>query len=194
MRRILLSFLSGLATCLFVSSVAQANGPDPEDYPLRVHILKIVVRPKDTYLAKNPEYMADYIDGKGAADLFENGEPHGFIFTYSCMQKPDESGGYGTYPARWKKKDKVLELLLPQTGKPWNMETCDLEPAMRPGLAYFWNDKNDTVVEQSSAIFKDWMVKHQYDPEKGLDLPTDVDVAPSSDDRGAGWSSSQHTK
>jgi hypothetical protein len=194
MRRLFMSILCGLAACLSLSNAAWASGPDPDDYPLRVHVFKSVARPNanNAYATKNPANMADYIDGQGAADLFENGEPHGFLFTFSCMQTPQTSGGYATYPAKWKKKDKVLEILLPETGKPWNMETCDLQPAMRPGLAYFWNDKDDTVVEQSSAVFKDWMVKHQYNPEKGLDLPSDAVAAPDGD-RGSGWSSSQHS-
>ena len=194
MRRVFLCILCGLAVGLSLSTTALAGGPDPDDYPLRVHVLKNVARhdPNKAYSAKNPENMADYIDGQGAADLFENGEPRGFLFTYSCMRAPEASDGYSTYPAKWKKKDKVLEVLLPQTGKPWNLEACDLQPAMRPGLAYFWNDKDDTVVEQSSAVFKDWMMKHQYNPEKGLDLPNDAAAAPDGD-KGSGWSSSQHT-
>ena len=193
MRCVSMCILCGLLACLSLSTAASASGPNPDDYPLRVHILKNVARRDATkaYAAKNPENMADYIDGQGAADLFENGEPRGFLFTYSCIQPLKASGGYATYPAKWKKKEKVLEILIPQAGKPWITEACDLQPSMRPGLAYLWNDQDDAVVEKSSAVVKDWMVKHNYDPEKDMDLPTDAGAAPDGT-RGTGWSSSQH--
>jgi hypothetical protein len=38
---------------------------------------------------------------------------------------------------------------------------------------------DDTVVEESAAKFKDWMVKHQYDPEKGMDEPSEVASPPA---------------
>jgi hypothetical protein len=60
------------------------------------------------------------------------------------------------------------------------MESCDLQVVlMRPGLAYFWNVDDDTVVEELAAKFKDWMVKHQYDPEKGMDEPSEVASPPA---------------
>jgi len=63
---------------------------------------------------------------------------------------------------------------------------------MRPGLAYFWNDQDDKVVEESAAVFKEWMAKNHYNPEKDMDLPTgaDADAAPG---RNTGYSSSQHS-
>jgi hypothetical protein len=194
MRHFYIYCLCNLAACLSLATAASASGPDPDKYPLRVHILKNVARPDaaKAYAAKNPENMADYIEGQGAADLFENGQPQGFLFTYSCIQPLLASGGYATYPARWKKRNKVLEILVPQAGKPWNSESCELQPSMRPGLAYFWNDQDDKVVEESAAVFKDWMAKNHYDPEKDMDLPTgaDADAAPS---RSSGYSSSQHS-
>jgi len=194
MRRIFISIFCGLAGLLSFSTAALARGPDPDNYPLRVHILKNVARhdADKAYAAKNPENMADYIEGQGAADLFENGQPRGFIYTYSCVAPLLASGGYASYPARWKKKDKVLEILVPEVGKPWNVEGCDLQPTMRPGLAYFWNDEDDTVKEESAAVFKAWMVKHHYDPEKDLDLPIDVAPEPAGNGQ-TGSSSSQHT-
>ena len=194
MQRFYLYCLFSLAVCLSLSAAAFAGGPNPDNYPLRVHILKNVARPdaNKAYAAKNPENMADYIEGQGAADLFENGQPRGFLYTYSCVQPLVASAGYATYPARWKKKDKVLEILVPQPGKPWNMEACELQPSMRPGLAYFWSDQDDKVVEESAAVFKDWMAKNHYDPEKDMDLPTGAD-ADSTSGRNSGYSSSQHT-
>lgn len=194
MCRVFAGVLWTLAGLLSSSTVALARTPNPGDYPLRVHILKNVVRPNadNAYAARNPENMADYINGQGAADLFENGQPQGFMYTYSCIEPLRASEGYASYPARWKKKDKTLEILVPRAGKPWLMETCDLQVAMRPGLAYFWNDDDGSVKEEPAADFKAWMVKHRYDPERDMDLPTDAAPAPAAAGE-TGSSSSQHT-
>jgi hypothetical protein len=170
MRRVLLFLLSGLAGTLFLATAAQAKGPDPADFPLRVHILKNSSRSRHARESKSFG-EGDYLDGEGGADLFENGQPTGFEFTYSCIDPLRASAAYATYPARWKKRGKTLEILIPQPGKPWNMETCELQTTMRPGLAYAWNDQDDAVVEQSAAVFKAWMVAHRYDPEKDMDDP-----------------------
>jgi hypothetical protein len=182
--------VGGLAGLLVSSAVVLARGPDPADYPLRVHILKNSSRSRHTRESKSPSDMPDYLDGEGGADLFENGQPEGFEFRYSCLEPLRASGAYGTYPARWKKRDKMLEILIPQAGKPWNMETCELQVAMRPGLAYFWNDEDDRVVEESTAKFREWMVKHHYDPEKDMDDPVDLATDPGGAE-GPGSSSSQ---
>ena len=189
MRRVFIWVLCGLASSLALSPVMRAAGPDPDDYPLRVHILQVNSQAPSKRDSKSFTGMQDYIEGEGHADLFEHGEPQGFEFHNSCIDKLEVDGGYGTIPARWKKKDKTLVILVPQKGKPWNMEGCELQVGMRPGLAYFWTE--DSVVEEAAAKFKEWMVKHQYDPEKGLDQPLDVEPGSGRGD-GAGSSSSQH--
>jgi hypothetical protein len=161
--------LGAVAGCLAVSSVALASRPDPVDYPLRVHILRFTSQPRHTREAKSLSDTPDYIDGLGVADLFENGEPSGFQFSYSCMGGLKASGGYANYPARWKEKGKTLEILQPETGKPWNLKTCDLQAEMRPGLAFYW--KNGGVAEEPAGVLKAWMAEHQYDPEKDKDQP-----------------------
>ena len=166
----------------------RASSPDPDDYPLRVHILHYNSHAPGKRDSKSFTGMADYIEGEGHADLFEHGEPQGFQFHNSCLEKLEVDGGYGTIPARWKKKDKTLDILVPQRGKPWNMEVCELQVEMRPGLAYYWTD--DSVVEEAATAFKDWMVKHQYDPEKGLEQPVDPAPVPVSSG-GTGSSSSE---
>jgi hypothetical protein len=176
MRRALLCGLGGVVGCLALAATVMAGGPDPADYPLRVHIFKFASQPRHGRESKSLSDGPDYVDGQGVADLFENGVPRGFMFSYSCMDSLRDSGGYATFPARWKKKEKTLEVLLPEAGKPWNNVTCNLRTEMRPGLAFCL--RNDEVVEESAAVFKDWMVKHQYDPEKGKDDPLAGDEGP----------------
>jgi hypothetical protein len=191
MLRIFVVTLSGLVGCLSLSAVVSARELDPADYPLRVHIVKNTSQAPQTYLSKNPAYMPDYINGQGAADLFENGQPSGFGFNYSCIQPLRPSGGYATYPGRWKKKERTLEILVPENGKPWNTMTCELQVEMLRGLAFFWNPEDDSVVSETSAAFKDWMVKHKYDPEKDMNDPIEVAPVPAGSG-GTGSSSSQH--
>ena len=188
MHRFLVWVLSGLVCILAVSKEALAGGPDPASYPLRVHIMKFTTQPRDSRERKSLSDAPDYLNGMGVADLFENGEPRGFEFSYSCIGGLKASGGYGTFPARWKKKDKTLEVLLPETGKPWNLESCGLQTEMRTGLVFYW--KNGLLAEEAAAVLKNWMVNHQYDPEKDKNEP--VMLAGESDgDRGTGWGDSQ---
>jgi hypothetical protein len=194
MRRVFIGTLSGLAICSALSSAVLASSPDPADFPLRVHIVHYVSQVRNRHEAESQKLSdaPDYIDGQGYADLFQNGQPQGFQFRNSCTDPLRVSGGYATFPARWKKAARTLEILLPREGKSWNMVTCDLAVELRPGLAYFWNVDDDSVVEEASAVFKAWMVKHQYDPERDLNDP--IDVAPASAEPApAGWSSSQQT-
>jgi hypothetical protein len=176
MRRTLICGLAGVVGFLAFSTTARAGGPDPADYPLRVHIFKYTSQSRHTRESKTWSDAPDYVDGQGAADLFENGEPRGFMFSYSCMASLRTSGGYATFPARWKKREKTLEVLLPEAGKPWNNVTCDLHAEMRPGLVFFL--RNDLLAEESAAVLKDWMAKHQYDPEKGKEDPQSAQDGP----------------
>ena len=169
MRHLFIFGLGACAACLAVSTAALAAKPDPCDYPLRVHIMKFNTQSRTSREPQHPSDSPDYVSGMGVADLFENGEPRGFQFSYSCMGGLKAAIGYANFPARWKKKDKTLEILLPETGKPWNLEACQLQTEMQPGLAFYW--KNGAIAEELAAALKDWMVKHQYDPEKNKEQP-----------------------
>jgi hypothetical protein len=160
---------AAVACCMALSSVAGAGKPDAAKYPLRVHIFRYAVQPSRSLGTKKPSDGPEYVGGMGQADLFENGEPRGFQFSYSCTVPMIASGGHETFPARWKKKDKTLEILLPQAGKPWNQEGCDLQTEMRTGLVYYWKD--GAVAEEPEALLKGWMVKHKFDPENGAEEP-----------------------
>jgi hypothetical protein len=186
MQRVFVSALSAIACCMAFSTVVLAGGADPADYPLRVNILTYTSHSRHARESKAFSDAPDYLDGLGQGDLFENGVPRGFTFTYSCIDALRASSGYETFPARWKKADKTVTVLLPEPGKPWNWVACDLRTEMRPGMAYFWHE--GSVVEKASTVLKDWMVKHQWDPENGKDQPVDAEPGSSSS---SGTSSSQ---
>jgi len=169
MRPVFLFALIAAAVCAAASTAALAGGPDPARYPLRVHILKLNKRQVRDEEGKKSSDTPEYVQGMGVADLFENGQPEGFQFSYECVDGVKESSGYGTYPARWKKKGKTLEILQPQPGKPQNLQSCGLDVDMRPGLVFYW--RNAKLAEESATVLKAWMAKHNYDPENDKDFP-----------------------
>ena len=167
MRRVLIPGLSGLALCLLVATVAWAGKWSAADYPLRVHIFQFNAHSHYYYRS------LDAVDGEGRANLYENGQPLGFDFGYYCGSRIMVSPGYETYLARWKKPGRELEILLPTLGgKPGEMNSCDLNVTLKDGMAY--HKHNGLLDEEPAAKFKDWMVRHQYDPEHGLNEPVNA--------------------
>ena len=161
-----------LIACLLSLAVvhpARAGTPNPDRFALRVYIFNIASRPERGRPSKHPSEISDYVAGSGQADLFEGGEPHAFQFTFSCAAAMTASAGYITFPARWKKPDKTLEILLPQRGKLDSLEPCDLQVELVPNLAYFWKD--GALAAGPPPPLVDWMKKHQFDPEQGSDEP-----------------------
>ncbi len=169
MRRAFLNVLSGLAACLLLSPAVLAGGPDLAKYPMRVHIFQN---------SQQVHHMrrTHYVDGKGSGNLYENGEPRGFAYTFWCVNRLRISPGYETYPARWKKQNKTVEILLPVTGKPGKYDACDLDTDMKSIVYYYHGGK---LVEGSPALWKQWMETYQYDPEKGKNEPVAATPAPA---------------
>lgn len=166
--RIFLFFAITVASANLMLPSASAS-PDPAKYPLRIHIFRYVNSHSDI---REPNRISDpkrYIKGMGQADLFEGGEPVGFQFNYECLVAMRASGGYGTFPARWKKRGKTLEILLPSAGLSGNVDGCDLQADLRPGLVYFW--KNREVAEEAATLLKQWMLAHKFNPEQSYEDP-----------------------
>lgn len=152
----------GLAGCLLVSVGAAAGSVNTTDYPLRVHLYQV---------SQHSHYvrgMLDFVDGEGRANLFENSEAHAFDYRFRCRERLMTSTGYETYLARWKKTGREIDLLLPVMGKPNAGGSCTLKVEMK-NSAYVRH--NGGLEEESVAAFKEWMEKHQYDPEHGRNEP-----------------------
>jgi len=145
----------------------QGDSKNMADYPLRIHIFN---RNEVTfYHWRN----ADEAKGEGRGNLFENGEVHGIEFTFDCDQKLKTSFGYETYPAKWKKPGQSLKVLLPVYGKSNAYFTCELKSAVKD-YAYVAHDGK--LGSETPAQFKAWMVRHDYDPEHGKNMPAKVDA------------------
>ncbi|MGA3011403.1 MAG: hypothetical protein ABSD72_14185 [Terracidiphilus sp.] len=164
MRRALLCGFAGLAVCVLLSTAVLA-ARNLDDYPLRVHIYS-----HDSvshYWGPGGARSLNGVDGEGRANLFENGEPRGFDFRYYCGNRLMNSMGYETYPARWKKPGKEMQILLPADGG-----TCDFKVDVKPDVVYVRH--NGFLNEEPAAKYKAWMTKHQYDPEHGMNLPLEL--------------------
>lgn len=162
-----LKILLTLAAVGILPANAFAGNRNPADFPLRVHIYSHSSH--SHYWHKSLEV----VDGEGRANLYENGVPTAFDFSYQCDTRLMNSVGYSTLMARWKKPGAELELLLPAMGK-----TCTVKTEMHGGIAYV--SREGHLQEEPSTARMAWMQKHQYDPEHGLDLP--VNVAPAESD------------
>src|SRR5579871_5110392 len=156
--------------CILITSATLiAESKNPADYPLRVHIY-----PHDQtafYHNRN----AEEFKGDGRANLFANGDVHAIDFTFDCSEKLKTSFGYETYPAKWKKPNQELTVLLPVFGKTNAYFTCNLKTDIKD-FAYFAHDGK--MGSEPSEQFKAWMIKHDYDPEHGKNTPVKVASQP----------------
>jgi hypothetical protein len=155
--------LRAVVCFVFVAAISlSAESRNPADYPLRVHIFS---RNEATFYHNR---ALDEAKGEGRANLFENGEPRGVDFSFDCSQKLQTSFGFETYPAKWKKSNEELVVLLPVFGKSNAYFTCNLKTRMKND-AYFLH--NGRLESEPTAQYKAWMIKHDYDPERGKNTP-----------------------
>ena len=154
--------LSLLLTSVLFAPMLRAESKNPADYPLRVHVFR---RTETTFYHNR---QAEEAKGEGRANLFEGGEPKGLDFQFECSDKLQTSSGYETFPAKWKKPNQELVVLMPEFGKPGHFTTCNFKVEVKT-FAYF--ARNGNLSTEPSADFKKWMVQHDYDPEHGKDTP-----------------------
>jgi hypothetical protein len=165
--RSITSFAIVLLTALATGSIAES--PRISDYSLRVHIVQ---NSNHTHYERR---VIDYVDGEGRANLFENSQPRGFDYGFRCGDRVRLSDAYETFPARWKKPGRELEILQPVMGKPGDTWSCTLKVEMKDSV---FVRHNGLVSAEPAAQLKGWMDIHQYDPEHGKNEP--VGVAPAT--------------
>jgi hypothetical protein len=159
-----------LCLCLLFSSAAlNAESKNPADYPLRIHVFG---QNQTTFYHMR---SIEESKGEGRANLFANGEAKGLDFNFDCSQKLKASFGYETYPAKWKKPNQELTLLLPVFGKSNSYFTCNIKTDLKD---YVYITQNGRMVSEPTPAFKTWMIKHDYDPEHGKNVP--VKLAPQA--------------
>ena len=147
---------------MVMSAGVRAESKNPADYPLRLHIFG----QSETSFYHGRDEAG--VKGDGRADLYEGGEARGVDFSYECGYKLRNSFGYETYPAKWKKPGRELVVLLPMIGRSGEFFTCHFNTDVKD-FAYA-RGKNG-MHSEPVAEFKEWMVRHDYDPEHGKDVP-----------------------
>jgi hypothetical protein len=157
-------------TFLLPSAVLYAASKNPADYPLRVHIFG---RSETTFYHNR---FAEESKGEGRANLFQNGDPHGVDFTFDCSEKLHGSLAYETYDAKWKKPGQELTVLLPAFGQTGKFDTCDLKTDVKD---FTYVSHQGRLSPEPMAQYKDWMVRHDYDPEHGKNEPIRLEQAPA---------------
>lgn len=94
MRGIQRLLLCVLAVCFLLALPAWAGKFKPEDFPLQVHIVeRNGVRHYYHGGYCGGGASLDQVDGLGAANLIENGQPLGFDYDY-CSDRRGASGGW----------------------------------------------------------------------------------------------------
>lgn len=161
--RISIPAFLALFAALLAAPQAQARKAAPDEFPLRVHIFA------HNGVSHYRDHMLTSVDGEGRANLYENGMPTAFDFSYLCSGRLVNSIGYETYLARWKKPGREIEVLLPEAGSPDHVDSCKLQVVLKTGMAYYKHDGQ--LGEAPSEVFQKWMLKHDYDPEHGKNLP-----------------------
>jgi len=156
---------------LLAPTLLHAESKNPADYPFRVHIFS---RSETNFYHF---HSVDESKGEGRANLFANGDVRGVDFNFDCSQKLKSSFGYETYPAKWKKPNQELVVLLPVFGKGGSYFTCDLKTEVKD-FAYTAHDGR--MSSEPSTQFKEWMQKHDYDPEHGKNTPVRLEPKPTS--------------
>jgi hypothetical protein len=174
--RIAKALTAALSLSLLIAPTAlHAESKNAADYPLRIHIYG---RNQTTFYSNR---YADEAKGDGRANLFEGGEAKGVDFSFDCSEKIRASFGYETYPAKWKKPGQELVVLLPVFGKSGSFFTCNFKTDVK-NFAY--NAHEGKMGQESIDKYKAWMVKVNYDPEHGKDVPVkpapDTAAAPAS--------------
>ena len=148
---------------LAIAGICSAQSNKLAEYPLRVHVFG---RSQTTFYHMR---VAEEAKGEGRANLFENGQPRGMDFEFNCADRLQTSSGFETFAAKWKKPNQELEVLLPEFGKPGKYKKCKFEVQLKD-FAYV--RRNGRVSTEPIDMYKQWMVKHDYDPEHGRNTPT----------------------
>ena len=150
-----------------------AESHNPADYPLRIHIYR---RSETTFYHNR---QAEETKGEGRANLFEGSEPKGLDFQFECDTKLQTSSGFETFPAKWKKPGQELVVLQPQFGKS-SYDTCRLKVMVKD---FVYVNRNGNLMTEPASVFRQWMTKHDYDPEQGKNTPNQL--APAANPAGA---------
>jgi len=170
MNRMTKRLLQFCAVSFLLISASAMNGDSKNiaDYTLRIRVYS---KNSTTFYH---DRMEEESKGEGRGNIFEGDDVHGVDFNFACDEKFKASFGYETYPARWKKPGKVLTVLLPIFGKSNTYFTCNFNTDVKD---FVYNRHDGKMSSEPEARYKAWMVKHNYDPVHGKNMPSNPDPA-----------------
>jgi hypothetical protein len=105
---------------------------DISDYPLRVEILMNHYDRYRPYPYRQPNYFMYRVNGQG--NVMDGSTVHAFDFKYVNDHVVRFTAPNQTYPARWKKPQRELEVLAPDVGHEGKYMTCDMDTTVHAGV------------------------------------------------------------
>ncbi len=122
---------------------------DLNDYPLRV---EIVWRHWEAYNLTPRTTMPTFVHKEnGHGNIHDGNAVVGFDFEYEGVPNLATASPKEIFPARWKKAEEQLELLLPDVGHQGKFFACDLKTLVRKGV---YVQTSQGVVEISQEDYK----------------------------------------
>ena len=162
-----------LQLCVVVFLMMSASAMHGDSKNIADYTLRIRIYSKDSTTFYHNR-MEEESKGEGRGNLFDGDDVHGVDFNFACDEKFKASFGYETYPAKWKKPGKVLTVLLPIFGKSNSYFTCNFSTDVKD---FVYDRHNGRMSSEPEPRYKAWMVKHNYDPVHGKNMPTNPDPA-----------------
>jgi len=108
------------------------SAKDLSDYPLKVEIL---MNHYDRYRprpVRDPYYWLYRVNGQG--NVMDGSTVHAFDFKYENYRVIRFTAPNQTYPAKWKKPQRELEVLAPDIGHEGKYITCDMDTTVHEGV------------------------------------------------------------
>lgn len=130
-------------------------GKNPQDYPLKVHILQ------QNWSSHNVRYNEYRATGRG--NLWDGDTVHAFDFSYDCTFGLTRTARNLPYPGKWKKNDLRLDVLASEIGKNEKYHECELKTLVHPGV-YIMGGGG--ISEMSQEDYKAWKKKRENDQQQ----------------------------
>ncbi len=144
--------LPKLKTCLLFFlciPVLPLSAKDLNDYPLRV---EIIWKHWEVYNLAPGSTIPSFVHKvNGHGNIHDGSAAQGFDFEYQGSPNLGAAAPNEIFPARWKKPQQELELLLPDVGHQGKYFTCELETLVRKGV---YVRSSQGVVEISQEDYK----------------------------------------
>jgi len=128
---------------------------DTSDYPLRIELLDNTWTWYRPYPVRDPANIVYRVTGRG--NIGDGSTTHAFDFNYECFTHARVTLENQFYPAKWKKPQHELELLVPDIGKEGKYKACEVRTTLRDGV---YVKSGSTLVEISQEDYAARSAQH----------------------------------